>query len=95
MLRCPVCRAETAGPVCRRCRADLGLMEAVEARREFHISSATAAMAGEQFDTALVKLDAAEQLREGADIRRQRACAYLLAGDFEAALAEHSLATRS
>jgi hypothetical protein len=70
-------------------------MEAIESRREFHISSATSAMSGEQFDTALVELDAAEQLRGGLDIRRQRACAYLLAGDFEAALAEHTSATRS
>jgi hypothetical protein len=70
-------------------------MEAVEARREFRICSATSAMAAEQFDNALVDLDAAEQLCGGPDIRRQRACTYLLAFDFAAALAEHALATRS
>src|SRR5262249_17865113 len=33
-MRCPVCKAENAqGPACRRCKADLSLLFAVEARR--------------------------------------------------------------
>jgi hypothetical protein len=64
-------------------------MEAVEARREFLICSATSAIAAEQFDRALMDLDAAEQLRAGLEIRRLRACTFLLAGDFAGARAEH------
>ena len=33
-LRCPVCKAENAqGPNCRRCKADLSLLFALEDRR--------------------------------------------------------------
>lgn len=35
-MRCPVCRAENdRGPNCRRCRADLSLLFALEKQRRF------------------------------------------------------------
>ena len=92
-LCCPVCRAENAaGPACRRCRADLSLLAAVEARRDFHLANARSAAADNRLDDALEELARAEELRGGPDVRQVRACAYLLAGDFPSALAEHATA---
>ncbi len=89
-LRCPVCKAEnTAGPACRRCRADLSLLVAVEARRDFHLSLARVAIRDGQYDTALEELDLGNELRCGTDILPLRAAVSLLAGDYAAALAEH------
>jgi len=93
-LRCPVCRADnTTGPACRRCKADLSLLMAVEERRGHHISLAQVALREGQLDDALEQLALAAQLRTGADIRRLRACVFLLAGDNAAVLAEHVAAT--
>jgi hypothetical protein len=92
-LRCPVCRAENAtGPICRRCRADLSLLAAVEARRDHHLAAARAAIHDSRFDDAIEDLARAEELRGGWDVRRLRACAFLLAGDFVSALAERAAA---
>jgi hypothetical protein len=94
-LNCPVCRAEnTTGPACRRCRADLSLIMAVEARRDHHIATARSAMRDGRFDDALDELSKAEELHSAGDIRQMRACVYLLAGDFPAALAEHAAVGR-
>jgi hypothetical protein len=93
ILRCPVCRAEnTSGPTCRRCRADLSLLAAVEARRDSHLTRARAAIHDRQFDVALNELADAERLRFGPDIRQLRAVSFLIAGDFSSALAEHGTA---
>jgi hypothetical protein len=46
-------------------------------------------------DDALEDLTKAAGLRDGPDIRQIRACAYLMAGQFAAALAEHAQITRS
>src|SRR5262245_35134361 len=94
-LSCPGCRAEnTTGPACRRCRADLSLLMAVAARRDHHVSTARAAILDGRFDDALEELSRAEELQSGAPLRQIRACVYLLAGDFPAALAEHAVAGR-
>src|SRR3954462_3926374 len=104
-LRCPVCRAEnTSGPPCRRCRADLSLLAAVEARREFHFTRARDALRDGQLAPSRHQLDRAEELpaapaqelpgaedlRPGPDPRRVRACLLLLAGDFPAAWAGYA-----
>src|SRR5262245_18165975 len=94
-LTCPVCRAEnTTGPACRRCRADLSLLMSVEARRDHHVAMARSAIHDGRFDDALEELSRAEELHSGAGIRKIRACVYLRAGDFPAALAEHARASR-
>ena len=91
-IRCPVCRADTtAGPICRRCKADLSLLIDVEACRARHVSLAQYALTSERFDDALEDLTQAEELRVGSDVKRMKACASLLAGDFSAALNEYSL----
>jgi Flp pilus assembly protein TadD len=92
-LRCPVCRAENAaGPICRRCRADLSLLAAVEARRDHHLAAARTAVADSRFDDAVEELVRAAELRHGSDIHRLRACAFLLAGDFASARSEYAVA---
>jgi hypothetical protein len=87
ILQCPVCRAEnTSGPVCRRCRADLSLLAAVEARRTFHVDRVHAAIREGRLDAAGTELMRAAALRTGPDVRRLKACLDLLYGDFTAAL---------
>lgn len=94
-LSCPVCRAEnTSGSNCRRCRADLSLLEAVESRRAFHLASAATNLRDGSVMDAMVQLRLAENLQSGHDIRRTRACINLIAGDFYSALAEYVAATR-
>jgi hypothetical protein len=91
-LRCPVCRAENAtGPACRRCRADLSLLAAVEVRRDFHLSQARTAFADGRFDLSENDLARAEELRPGPDIYRLRACLRLLVSDFSAAWVAYSV----
>ena len=42
-MRCPVCKAENAdAPQCRRCKADLSLLVALEQRRAQALTSAAA-----------------------------------------------------
>jgi hypothetical protein len=87
-LRCPVCRAEnTTGPACRRCRADLSLLAAVEARRDYHVARARAALRDRDLDTATTELGQAQALHDGPDIRRLHACLLVLRQDFGPALA--------
>ena len=81
-LTCPVCRAANdAGPVCRRCRADLALCFAVERQRA--AASAAARRAAAQGDTGLAfsHVGRAGALRRGADVARLRAALALLTGD--------------
>lgn len=81
---CPCCRAgNESGPGCRRCKADLGLLFALEARRAHLL--ATAARTG---DLAAVR--EAESLRPGNDARELRAALQLAAGNYPAALAAMS-----
>ena len=87
-MNCPVCKAENAaGPNCRRCKADLSLLIAVEERRTFHLAEAGQATRDGRLDDALESLRQAAALRSGPDIRRFRACLSLLAGDYVASLA--------
>ena len=89
-ITCPCCRASNdVGPACRRCKADLALLFAVEARRGFLIAEAKQLAADGQFADAVRSLDDAERLRGGPDVRRLRAAALLLAGEFAAALAAY------
>ena len=52
-LRCPACRADNAaGPNCRRCKADLSLLWALEQQRAAHLIEARTAVAEERFEEA-------------------------------------------
>ncbi len=86
-MTCPVCRAANDGTVttCRRCKADLTLVVAVEARRAGLLGAAKSALAAGDFDATLRHLTAAEAVRGGADVERLKAAAHLLNRDFPAA----------
>ncbi len=85
-ISCPVCRARVdAGPLCRRCKADLTLLFALEARRDAVLTAARQSLANGRPEEALALAQWAEQLRRGADARRLIAAAYLLRRDFAAA----------
>lgn len=94
---CPCCKASNdTGPNCRRCKADLSLLFAVEEQRTAAVEEARQLAAAGQFPGSLAALDRAAQLRRGPDVPRLRAAVLILARDFPAALrAYHEQATRS
>jgi hypothetical protein len=71
------------------------LLAAVESRRRYHLAAARWATCGGRYDDALEELTKAGGLRDGPDIRQIRACAYLMARHFVAAIAEHAQITPS
>jgi hypothetical protein len=85
-ITCPVCRARVeSGPQCRRCKADLSLLFALETRREAVLIQARRLLAAERPDEALALAQGAEQLRRGEDARRLITVAHLLRRDLAAA----------
>ena len=53
VMRCPVCKAENAqGPACRRCKADLSLLFALEERRAWALAEARRLLAAGRVDEA-------------------------------------------
>ncbi len=90
-LTCPCCRASNETATCRRCRADLSLLMAVEARRDFHVVSAKRFAADGRAGEALTHVARAEQLRGGEDLRQLRATLLLLHGDYAGAVAVYDL----
>ena len=91
---CPCCKASNdAGPACRRCKADLSLLFAVEGQRAAALADARRLAAAGHVRESLAALDRAAQLRGGPDVSRLRAAVALLARDFPAALrAYHDVA---
>ena len=82
-LTCPVCRANNdAGPNCRRCRADLSLLFAVEAQRVARLASARLALAQGQPVLASHQIRQADELRHGPDAAKLSAITALLRRDF-------------
>ncbi|MBX9628076.1 MAG: hypothetical protein K2X82_30040 [Gemmataceae bacterium] len=90
---CPCCKASNdAPPACRRCKADLSLLWAVEADRDAAIDAARMFAGEGRFAEAAAELGQAAQLRRSPDVLRLRAAALLLARDFPgAAAAYHEL----
>ncbi|MDB5311648.1 MAG: hypothetical protein JWO38_5850 [Gemmataceae bacterium] len=87
---CPCCKASNdTGPACRRCKADLSLLFAVEAERSSLVAAARAFAAESRFSESLAALDRAAQLRHGPDVPRMRAAVLLLARNFPAALSAY------
>lgn len=82
-MRCPVCRADNvAGPECRRCRADLGLLAALEEQRLELLRRADRLLAHGAAGPALVLARRAEVLRRGPEPLRRQALAHWLRGHF-------------
>jgi tetratricopeptide (TPR) repeat protein len=89
-MRCPACRADNDDkPFCRRCKADLSLLWAVEERRGEFLRAARLCLRLGQFDKALDHLGQVQELRRDADADQLAAIAHLLAGNFSEALRLH------
>jgi hypothetical protein len=87
-IRCPVCKADnTSGPTCRRCKADLSLLFALEDQREDATRAASAALVERRYAEAHRAGLRADHLRRDEASRRLVALTALLCGD-------HALAWR-
>jgi hypothetical protein len=85
-MRCPVCKAESLqGPNCRRCKADLSLLFALEARRRRTLDEARRQFAAAQWSGATRLAAEADRMRTDDESRRLVALARLLNGEFAAA----------
>ncbi len=86
-MRCPVCRAENVtGPHCRRCRADLALLFALEDQRTRLVIEAQVAITRADGLAAVRLAEKARELRDDIDVQQILAIGYLLRRDFAAAL---------
>ena len=88
-LTCPCCKAATAADTCRRCKADLSLLAAVETAREWHVTLARRFAAELRTAEAIAHLDHAAALRPGDDLDHLRSAVLLLGGRFADALATY------
>ncbi|HZV03537.1 MAG TPA: hypothetical protein VE999_00470 [Gemmataceae bacterium] len=85
-MRCPVCKAENLqGPQCRRCKADLSLLFALEEKRRRVLIEARRCMRHSEWQAAAKSAEAANWLRGDEDSRQLAAVAHLLGRDFAAA----------
>jgi hypothetical protein len=85
-MRCPVCKADNeGGPQCRRCRADLSLLFALEERRRQALAEASRCAARGQWPQMLARAEEAHRMRRDEDSRRLLALARLLTRDFAGA----------
>ncbi len=83
-MRCPVCKAENnSTPQCRRCKADLSLLVALEQRRERLLAEASVALARGDAEEALRAAEHGDWLRSDEESRRLLALARLLRGERE------------
>ncbi len=84
-IPCPCCRASNETLTCRRCKADLSLLIAVEARRGYLVESARFDLAEGKVERAESALQEAAGLRTGQDLVPLRALVSLLNGDYAGA----------
>lgn len=81
-LRCPVCKADnTQGPLCRRCKADLSLLFALEDQRQQALIEARRAAATGDWPAFRQKVEQADSLRRDDETKRLLALAHLLHRD--------------
>ena len=86
MLRCPVCKAENmSGPACRRCKADLTMLTALEEQRIEKLSQTRQAFIESRFDDALRHALDANSLRQGADAQHWLALLFFVSENFREA----------
>lgn len=85
-MRCPVCKAENPqGPQCRRCKADLSLLFALEEQRGRMLTEARRSLQRGEWQAAVEHADTADWLRGDEDSRQLAAVAHLMSGDFSKA----------
>ncbi len=84
-IACPCCRASNDTATCRRCRADLSLLAAIEARREYLLDAARVKLS--RSEDASPMIEEASALRGGSDAAQLRAVGALIRGEYARALA--------
>jgi len=85
-MRCPVCKADNSqGPQCRRCKADLSLLFALEDQRRRTLAEARRCLRRGEWQAAVGHAETASWLRGDEESRRLLATAHLLGRDFVAA----------
>lgn len=83
VIRCPACKAENVqGPTCRRCKADLSLLFALEERRTWTLAEARRLLAAGRKDAADALAEEADWMRGDAESRRMLALTRLMRRDF-------------
>ena len=86
-MRCPVCRAENDDVTCRRCKADLSLLVALEQARHHALTEAALSAAEGNGMRTLAFAEKAHRLRRDPDSWRWLAVGGLLIRDFALVLA--------
>jgi hypothetical protein len=82
-MRCPVCKAANVEPPqCRRCKADLSLLAALERQRQRLLADVGRCLREGRWRRAAELADHAGWLRRDEQAHRLQAVAHLLAGDF-------------
>jgi hypothetical protein len=82
-MRCPVCKADNPqGPQCRRCKADLSLLFALEEQRLQALTAARQSLAEGQWGQAVQHAEDADWMRSDEESQRLLATTYLLNRDF-------------
>ena len=88
VIRCPACKADNAvGPTCRRCKADLSLLFALEERRTWALAKARRLLAAGRAAEADRLTEEANAIRGDAESQRLRALTRLMRRDFAGAWA--------
>jgi hypothetical protein len=78
-----VCKAENAErPACRRCKADLSLLWALEERRAWALAAARRALAAGRLTEGMIFVGEVEGIRSDEQSSRLAASTQLLSGDF-------------
>jgi hypothetical protein len=86
VMRCPVCKADNLqGPQCRRCKADLSLLFALEEQRRRALAEARRCLRRGEWQAAAEHAETASWLRGDEDSRQLVAVARLLGRDFAGA----------
>jgi hypothetical protein len=82
-MRCPVCKADNLqGPQCRRCKADLSLLFALEEQRRRTLAEARRCLRHGAWRAAANHIKTADWLRGDEESQRLTAVAHLLEGHF-------------
>jgi hypothetical protein len=82
-MRCPVCKADNSqGPQCRRCKADLSLLFALEEKRRQALAEARQRLHRGEWSEAVRQAETADWLRGDEESKRLAALAHLLERDF-------------
>ena len=85
-MRCPVCKADNSqGPQCRRCKADLSVLFALEEQRRRTLADARRCLQRGNWQTATEHAEMAHWLRSDEESQRMMAAARLLIRDFAGA----------